>query len=111
MNYPIWLQPLKLFYENDDFYNDLTLPYLIGTSTIITPEKPLTIINELIIETRNLSLPHKIELRFYEFKEAFVIRIHETLNEYPLEGYEKVYDNSIITEESLAYLNLEEVIN
>ena len=110
-NYPFWFQILKSFYENDDYYNGLTIPYLVGASTIITPDKPLTTINDVLTEAQNINLPHMVELLFCEIEEEFVLRIYEKENLIALDELHKQYDNLIITEESLAYLSLEEVIN
>ncbi|ANW96260.1 hypothetical protein AXE80_08190 [Wenyingzhuangia fucanilytica] len=110
-NYPFWFQVLKSFYENDDYYNGLTIPYLVGASTIISLDKPLITINDLITEAQNMNLPHMVELLFCEAEEEFVLRIYDKENLVGLDEFHKQYDNLIITEESLAYLSLEEVIN
>ena len=110
-NYPFWFQVLKSFYENDDYYNGLTIPYLVGASTIISPDQPLMTINELITEAKNINLPHMVELLFCEIEEEFVLRIYDKENLVALDELHKQYDNLIITEESLDYLNLEEVIH
>ena len=110
-NYPFWFQVLKSFYENDDYYNGLTIPYLVGASTIISPDKPLITINELITEAQNMNLPHMVELLFCEIEEEFVLRIYEKNKLVAMDELDRQYDNLIITEESLAYLDLEEVIH
>ncbi|MDO6802987.1 hypothetical protein Q4595_11060 [Wenyingzhuangia sp. 1_MG-2023] len=110
-NYPIWFQVLKSFYENDEYYNGLTIPYLIGASTIINPEQPLKSIIDLLTEAQNMNLPHMIELLFCEADEEFVLRIYDKENLVTLDERDRQYDNLIITEESLADLNIEQVIN
>ncbi len=110
-NYPIWFQVLKSFYENDEYYNGLTLPYLIGASTILNPERPLISINELLTEAQNPNLPFKIELLICEAEEEFVLRIYDKENLVVLDEFDRQYENLIITEESLADLNIEQVIN
>ncbi|WP_160162399.1 hypothetical protein [Ochrovirga pacifica] len=47
-----------LLWDNG-YENGLTIPYLVGASTIISPDKPLMTINKLILDAQNLSLPHK----------------------------------------------------
>ena len=110
-NYPIWFQVLKSFYENDEYYNGLTIPYLIGASTIMNPEKPLKSIIELLTEAQNMNLPHMIEFLFCEAEEEFVLRIYEKDKLSEMGEFDRLYDNLIITEESLAELNIEQVIN
>lgn len=110
-NYPIWFQVLKSFYENDEYYNGLTIPYLIGASTIISPEKPLSSINDVLTESQNIRLPNMIELLFCEAEEEFVLRIYDKENLMALEEFDRQYDNLIITDESLVDLNIEQVIN
>ncbi|MDO6739354.1 hypothetical protein [Wenyingzhuangia sp. 2_MG-2023] len=110
-NLPIWFQVLKSFYENDEYHNGLTIPYLIGASTIISPEKPLSSINDVLTESQNIRLPNMIELLFCEAEEEFLLRIYDKENLMALEEFDRQYDNLIITDESLADLNIEQVIN
>lgn len=111
---PTWYRVLKHHYENDLYYNGLTIPYLLGASSIVEPNKPISTIYDFILEAQFHKFPYKILMLRCETDEEYVCRIFD--EESKVDIYEpnsdyKAFDNLIVFDEFICHMNIEKITN
>lgn len=108
-DFPIWFNVLQHYDNNNYFHNGLTIPFLIGASTIVKPENTLTTVNQFVSEIQNNNLPFKISLMKCNGINQYIAGILDKESENLLKSYTKpiykVFGNLIITDNSFKDAN------
>lgn len=83
-NYPLWFRVLCHFDDNNYFANGLTIPFLLGASSIISSDDESLSVEEFFFQAIDESLPRKISLQKCDNIGEYVIGTidNETIN-YP----------------------------
>ncbi|MBL7869824.1 MAG: hypothetical protein JNM71_17575 [Flavobacterium lindanitolerans] len=98
-NQSLWLKVLSHFDGRGYFSNGLTIPFLLGASTIITPDDELLSVEEFLSEIVDESLPIKISLQRCGNIGEYVIGIFD--KDSPSELYRN-FGNLYITDSSFS---------
>lgn len=98
-NQSLWLKVLSHFDGRGYFSNGLTIPFLLGASTIITPDDELLSVEEFLSEILDESLPIKISLQRCGNIGEYVIGIFD--KDSPSELYRN-FGNLYITDSSFS---------
>jgi hypothetical protein len=105
-DYPLWFQVLCHFDDNNYFENGLTIPFLLGASSIINHNENILSVEDFFSQAIDESLPRKISLQKCGFIGEYVIGTidKETIN-YPYgKAIAKQFGNICITDSS--FLNI-----
>ncbi|GFD80915.1 hypothetical protein KUL118_37770 [Tenacibaculum sp. KUL118] len=101
---PNWFKVLKHFDAKGYFYNGLTIPFLIGSSSVLNPNEPIIKIHDFISEIQDDSLSHKISLMKCHSINQYVIGVLDKESEAIMKSYKKpiykVFNNFVITDSS-----------
>jgi len=101
-NHPLWFRVLCHFDDNNYFANGLTIPFLLGASSIINSDEEILSVEEFFLQAIDESLPRKISLQKCVNIGEYVIGIidKETIN-YPYgKAITKQFGNICITDNS-----------
>lgn len=107
-----WFKILKHFEEKHYYENGLTIPFLIGSTSVIEPEKSLITISEFFSEIANSQLPITL-MRCSNINEYVIGIIDSETNNYRLRymGSHKELSNLVITDDSFKVVtNTSEII-
>lgn len=99
---PYWAKILRHFETKHYFNNGLTIPFLIGSRTIIEPQENLLTIDSLLGQMNNHSIPVTI-MRCGQIKE-YVLSFLDNETNAIRKQYKNLYkkfDNIICTDQSL----------
>ncbi|MDI5950213.1 hypothetical protein QLS91_16585 [Flavobacterium sp. LB2P84] len=101
-DYPLWFKVLCHFDDNNYFENGLTIPFLLGASSIINSSDAILSVEEFFLQAIDDSLPRKISLQKCGYIGEYVIGTidKETIN-YPYgKAIAKQFGNISITDDS-----------
>lgn len=99
---PIWYRVLYHYYAKDYFYNGLTIPFLIGTNKVITPNSQDLSIDKFLNQLTDETLNEKISIQKCSDIGEYVIGIidKETIS-YPYgKAIVKKFGNLCVTDNS-----------
>ncbi|WP_348812444.1 hypothetical protein [Flavobacterium maritimum] len=101
-NCPLWFKILCHFDDNNYFENGLTIPFLLGASSIINPSDEILLVDDFFLQAIDESLPRKISLQKCGAIGQYVFGTidRETIN-YPYgKAITKQFGNICITDNS-----------
>lgn len=98
-NQSLWLQILSHFDGRGYFSNGLTIPFLLGANSIISPDEELLSVEEFVNEIIDKSLPIKISIQSCGNIGEYVIGIFD--KESPAELYTN-FGNLYVTDNSFS---------
>ncbi|THD34171.1 hypothetical protein [Flavobacterium lindanitolerans] len=98
-NQSLWLQVLSHFDGRGYFSNGLTIPFLLGANSIISPDEELLSVEEFVNEIIDESLPIKISIQSCGNIGEYVIGIFD--KESPAELYTN-FGNLYVTDNSFS---------
>ena len=107
MDNPLWLKVLRHFDGKGYFSNGLTVPFLLGANSIISPEDEILSVEEFVSEIVDQSLPIKISIQRCGAIGEYVIGIFD--NDSPSELYRN-FGNLFITDSSFPKIDTIEKI-
>lgn len=103
-NTPLWFKVLCHFYDNNYFENGLTIPFLLGASSVIDPDNEILSVEDFVLQAADESLPKKISLQKFGSIREYVFGIidHETIS-YPYgKAIVKQFGNICLTDNSFS---------
>lgn len=113
-NQSLWIQVLIHFNRKNYFQNGLTIPFLLGASSVLDSDKEILTVEDFFHEAIDKSLPIKISLQRCANIGEYVIGIfdNESAN-YPYASQKMIYKqfgNLYITDNSFSEINSPEDI-
>lgn len=108
-----WFDVLSYFEQKRYFRNGLTIPFLIGSTTILEPDEQVKSVKEFITDVSESKIP--ITLMTCGWLDEYVLSIMDDYDQKMMNGYKNLYrefGNLIITDHSFKNCNsLSEIIS
>lgn len=112
MNTPYWYQVLSHFESNNYYNNGLTIPFLIGSRTIVEPNEDIETVGELLEDFSSSS--HPITIMYCGYLREYVIGLLDSETDEIRKQNKKMYkefDNLLVIDNSFNDIsNLSELI-